>query len=60
MKFFFFFFVIATALCAYFWATDAPGSGMAWPTIGFGGLMLGVGGYNWGKNGSPFSDKPRP
>jgi hypothetical protein len=57
MKVFFFFFVVATILCAYFWITDEPGSGMGLATGIFGGLMLGVGGYNWGKFGSPFRDK---
>jgi hypothetical protein len=35
MKVFFFFFLAATLLCGYFWATDGPGSGMQYPTIFF-------------------------
>lgn len=59
MKVFFFFFLAATIICGYFWATDAPGSGMAWPTLGFGALAIGVTIYNTVKYGSPFRDGPR-
>jgi len=56
MKIFFFFFLCATVVCGYFWATDAPGSGMGWPTIFFALLALGTGVRNWRKYGSPFRD----
>lgn len=59
MRFFFLFFLLATALCAYFWATDAPGSGMVWPTCIFAALGTGTGAYNFVRNGSPLNDNSR-
>lgn len=57
MKFFLWFFVIATALCGIFWAVDGPGSGMQWPTGIFGGLLVGVLLYNRVRNGDWLNDK---
>jgi hypothetical protein len=56
MKVFIFFFLAATILCGYFWATDAPGSGMQYPTIAFAVLLVGTCIYNWRKNGSAYRD----
>ena len=56
MKFFFGFFLVATALCGYFWVTDPAGSGMGIATGIFGGLAVGVGVYNTVKNGGPFNE----
>jgi hypothetical protein len=59
MKFFFIAFTILTLVSAFFWATDAPGSGLQYPTLIFGAIGLGTGGYNWFKNGSPLAESPK-
>lgn len=43
MKFFGIFFLVITAVCGYFWATDGPGSGMWIPTVIF--AVLGALGF---------------
>lgn len=57
MRFFAIFFLMATIGCAYFWATDAPGSGMGYPTVGFAVLAGGVLLYTKRKTGRWLSDK---
>jgi hypothetical protein len=57
MRFFAVFFAVLTVLCGYFWATDAPGSGMVYPTIGFAVLSGGVLLYNKLKNGGFLNDR---
>lgn len=58
MRFFFLFFASLTILCSCFWAADGPGSGMGYATGISAAIMLGVGFYNWRKNGSPLSEGP--
>jgi hypothetical protein len=57
MRFFAIFFAVLTIVCGYFWATDAPGSGMAYPTIGFAVLGGGVLLYNKLRNGGFLNDR---
>jgi hypothetical protein len=56
MKFFAYFFLGLTLVCGYFWATDAPGSGMVYPTVGFASIAGGVMLYNKRKTGSFFNN----
>ena len=60
MRFFFAFMAAGFLLSGYFLATDAPGSGMGWGLVIFGGLGAGVALYNTVKNGGPLNEgKPR-
>ena len=56
MRFFFSFFAVATLVCVVFLVTDSAGSGMGWAVAIFAALGVGVGGYNWYKNGSPLAE----
>jgi hypothetical protein len=58
MKFFFLFFAALTILCGCYWVADGPDSGMEYATPFFALIALGVGIYNWRKNGSPLSEGP--
>lgn len=56
MKFFAIFFAVLTIGCGIFWFTDAPGSGMVYPTLIFLAIEAGVLGFNKGRTGSWLSD----
>ncbi len=56
MKFFALFFLVATGLCGYFWATDGPGSGMGYATGAFAALGASTQVYTKLKTGSWLSD----
>lgn len=56
MKFLTFFLAILTALCAYFWITDAPGSGLVYPTLGFPVLWVLILLFVRWRTGKWFSD----
>ena len=56
MKFFFLFFLVMTALCGYFRATDGPDSGMWIPTLICAVIAIGVGIYNTVVNGGPLRE----
>lgn len=58
MRFFTWFFSIMLALFSYFWATDAPGSGMWLPTAITAALLAGTLLYNRKVNGGWFRELP--
>lgn len=48
--------LVLIAICGYFWATDAPDSGMDWATGIAALILVGVLGYKKWATGSWFSD----
>ncbi|WP_162549666.1 hypothetical protein [Hymenobacter nivis] len=56
MKTFYLSFLVVVAACCYFWATDAPDSGMGFVTAFFAVIPVGVAIYNTVKNGGPMND----
>ena len=56
MRVFYLSFLVIVAACCYFWATDAPDSGMGFVTVFFAAIPLAVATYNTVKNGGPMND----